>query len=88
MYNPFPFHDPKPVNRPELSQKTVESVVGGGNPVVAKRFIQAIAPKVEKEGAIVAFRDRVFLISIFAVFLSRVTLVGLIGPVNMGVPLP
>ena len=55
MYNPFPFHDPKPVNRPELSQKTVESIVGGGNPVVAKRFMQAIAPKVEKEGAIVAF---------------------------------
>ena len=55
MYNPFPFHDPKPVNRPELSKKTVDSIVGGGNPVVAKRFMQAIAPKVEKEGAIVAF---------------------------------
>ena len=21
MYNPFPYHDPKPVNRPELSEK-------------------------------------------------------------------
>lgn len=24
MYNPFPFDDPKPVNRPELSKKTIE----------------------------------------------------------------
>ena len=55
MYNPFPFHDPKPVNRPELSKNTVESIVGGSNPVVAKRFMQEIASKVEKEGAIVAF---------------------------------
>ena len=55
MYNPFPFHAPKPVNRPELSQKTIDSIVGGGNQKVAKAFITAIAPKVEKEGAIVAF---------------------------------
>lgn len=55
MYNPFPFHDPKPVNRPELSQKTIDSIVGGSNQKVAKAFITAIAPKVEKEGAIVAF---------------------------------
>ncbi|MBO6095834.1 MAG: phosphoheptose isomerase [Bacteroidales bacterium] len=55
MYNPFPFHDPKPVNRPELSQKTIDSVIGGGTPMVAKKFITAIADKVRKEGAIVAF---------------------------------
>ena len=54
MYNPFPFHDPKPVNRPELSQKTVESIVAG-NPMVAKAFMTALAPKVKQEGAIVAF---------------------------------
>ena len=54
MYNPFPFHDPKPVNRPELSQKTIDSIVGGGNQKVAKAFITAIAPKIQKEGAIVA----------------------------------
>ena len=54
MYNPFPFHDPKPVNRPELSQKTIDSVIGG-TPMVAKKFITAIADKVRKEGAIVAF---------------------------------
>ncbi len=55
MYNPYPFHDPKPVNRPKLSKETVESIVAGGNQVVAKRFMAEIAPKVEKEGAIVAF---------------------------------
>ena len=55
MYNPYPFHDPKPVNRPELSQKTIDSVVGGGTSMVAKKFITAIADKVRKEGAIVAF---------------------------------
>lgn len=27
MYNPFPFDDPKPVNRPELSKKTIDAVV-------------------------------------------------------------
>ena len=55
MYNPFPYHDPKPVNRPELSQKTIDSVTGGGTPMVAKKFITAIADKVRKEGVIVAF---------------------------------
>ena len=55
MYNPFPFHDPKPVNRPELSKKTIDSIVGGGTQAVAKKFITAIADKVRTEGAIVAF---------------------------------
>ena len=55
MYNPFPFHDPKAVNRPELSKKTIESIVAGGNQVVAKHFMTSIAPKVEKEGLIVSF---------------------------------
>ena len=55
MYNPFPFHDPKPVNRPELSKKTIDSIVAGGTQAVAKKFITAIADKVRAEGAIVAF---------------------------------
>ena len=55
MYNPYPFHDPKPVNRPELSQKTTSSIIAGGNQHVAKAFMTAIAPKVQQEGAIVAF---------------------------------
>ena len=55
MYNPFPFHDPKPVNRPELPEKTVESIVSGGNQTVAKRLMTEIAPAVEKEGVVIAF---------------------------------
>jgi len=55
MYNPFPFDDPKPVNRPELSKKTVESVVAGGTANVAKKFVAELAPKAKKEGVIVAF---------------------------------
>ena len=55
MYNPFPFHDMKAVNRPELSKKTVDSIVAGGTQAVAKKFITAIADKVRAEGTIVAF---------------------------------
>ena len=55
MYNPFPFDDPRPVNRPELSKKTIESVVAGGTPNVAKKFVASIAEKAAKEGVIVAF---------------------------------
>ena len=55
MYNPFPFDDPKPVNRPELQKKTVESIIGGGTPNVAKRFMQQYAAKAASEGLIIAF---------------------------------
>ncbi|MBO4670713.1 MAG: phosphoheptose isomerase [Bacteroidales bacterium] len=55
MYNPFPFHDPKPVNKPELSKKAIESIVAGGTPNVAKKFVAALADKARKEGVIVAF---------------------------------
>lgn len=55
MYNPFPFHDPKPVNRPELSPKTVSSIVAGGTPNVAKKFVAQLADKARSEGVIVAF---------------------------------
>ena len=55
MYNPFPYDDPRPVNRPELTKKTVDSVVSGGTPAVAKKFVASIAEKAAKEGVIVAF---------------------------------
>ena len=54
MYNPFPFHDPKPVNRPELSKKTVESIISGGTPAVVKKFASTLADKARKEGVILA----------------------------------
>lgn len=53
MYNPFPFDDPKPINRPKLSEKTINSVVAGGTPNVAKKFMADIAEKVKSEGVIV-----------------------------------
>ena len=55
MYNPFPFDDPKPVNRPELSKKTVESVVAGGTPSVAKRFAAPVIEKAKTANQVVAF---------------------------------
>ena len=53
MYNPFPYDDPKPINRPKLSEKTISSVVTGGTPNVAKKFVAEIADKVKTEGVIV-----------------------------------
>ena len=55
MYNPFPFHDTKAVNRPELKKDTIESIVAGGTPAVAKKFVAGLAKKAEKEGVIIAF---------------------------------
>ena len=53
MYNPFPFHDPKPVNRPELKKETVQSIIAGGTPNVVKRFVATLADKAKKEGVVV-----------------------------------
>lgn len=39
MYNPFPFDDPKPVNRPKLSETTISSITDGGTPSVAKNSL-------------------------------------------------
>ncbi|MGM9747407.1 MAG: phosphoheptose isomerase, partial [Candidatus Cryptobacteroides sp.] len=55
MYNPFPFDDPKPVNRPELSEKTIKAIVTGGTPAVVKSFAQPIIKKAESGNVIVAF---------------------------------
>lgn len=54
MYNPFPFDDPRPVNRPELSEKTVKSVISGGNQNVVKKFVATIAEQAKNEGVVVA----------------------------------
>ena len=29
MYNPFPYDDPRPVNRPELTENATKSIVAG-----------------------------------------------------------
>lgn len=54
MYNPFPFHDPKPVNRPELKEETVRAIVSGGTPNVAKQFVKTYAQAIRQEGLLVA----------------------------------
>ena len=43
MYNPFPYDDPRPVNRPELSEETVGSLTAGGTPSVARKFASILA---------------------------------------------
>ena len=45
MYNPFPYDDPKPVNRPALAEGTIQDITGGGTPAVAKRFAAAMAER-------------------------------------------
>lgn len=54
MYNPFSFDDPRPVNRPELSEKTVKSIISGGNQNVVKKFVATLADRAAKEGVVVA----------------------------------
>ncbi len=53
MYNPFPFDDPKPVNRPELSSKTTESIISGGTPNVVKKFMAQYAEAARQSGVII-----------------------------------
>jgi len=55
MYNPFPFDDPRPVNRPELSENTVKSILAGGTPTVVKKFVDTIEARAKSIGVIVAF---------------------------------
>ena len=47
MYNPFPFDDPKPVNRPEISEETISSIVEGDTATVARKFAAPIIKKAE-----------------------------------------
>lgn len=54
MYNPYPYDDPKPVNRPELSAATTGSILAGGTPNVVKKFVATLAAKAGAEGVIVA----------------------------------
>ena len=55
MYNPFPYDDPKPVNRPALAEGTIDSITGGGTPAVAKKLALALADKAKGKALIVAF---------------------------------
>ena len=43
MYNPFPYDDPRPVNRPVLRESTINSLVHGGTVKAAARIASEIA---------------------------------------------
>ena len=55
MYNPFPFDDPKPVNRPALKPETLAAVAGGGTPAVAKKFAAMAAARAAEGSVVIAF---------------------------------
>ena len=55
MYNPFPFDDPKPVNRPVLSEKTIGSLVSGGTANVARVFAGILAEKAKDGPVVIGF---------------------------------
>ena len=50
MYNPFPYDDPRPVNRPGLEERTVKALVKGSVKVFA--HIAAKAAALEKPAVI------------------------------------
>lgn len=53
MYNPFPFDDPRPVNRPALSKETTDALVSGGTANVAKKFAANVIAKAKEENQII-----------------------------------
>lgn len=55
MYNPFPYDDPKAVNRPTLSQETINSIVSGGSPKVAKVLSLELSAKAASQNVTIAF---------------------------------
>ena len=56
MYNPFPYDDPKPVNRPELSEDTIKSIVKGSDKAAAVVAADiADRMKAGKENVIIGF---------------------------------
>ena len=57
MYNPFPYDDPRAVNRPQLPKKAVEAVVGG-TLKAASKLASDIAERLGREpgkNVVVAF---------------------------------
>lgn len=54
MYNPFPFDDPRPVNRPALSKETIDALVSGGTVNVAKKFSVGLIEKAREKNQLIA----------------------------------
>ncbi|MBQ0080001.1 MAG: class I mannose-6-phosphate isomerase [Alistipes sp.] len=55
MYNPFPYDDPKPVNRPKLKEETQKAVIAGGTPNVAKEFVSICRQRLSSGSLVVCF---------------------------------
>ena len=49
MYNPFPYDDPRPVNRPELTENATKSIVAGSAKAAAA-LAGEIAARMKKDG--------------------------------------
>ncbi len=58
MYNPFPYDDPKPINRPVIDEGIAKSLVTGGTVKVASELAATVAEKLAAKaggGVVVAF---------------------------------
>ena len=55
MYNPYPFDDPRAVNRPELSKEIKDSIIAGGTPTIIKRFASLLEEKAKNKNVAIAF---------------------------------
>ena len=54
MYNPFPYDDPRPVNRPELKKETIEGVICGTQKSASVLAAQLAGTAGKDRGAVIA----------------------------------
>ena len=57
MYNPFPYDDPRPVNRPALPKEAIDGLVTGGSTKVAATLAGRIAGMMDGKGSVVVAFD-------------------------------
>ena len=57
MYNPFPYDDPRPVNRPALPKEAIEGLTSGGTTKAAAALAGRIAGIVSEKGSAVVALD-------------------------------
>ena len=58
MYNPFPFDDPRPVNRPALAKETIEGVTCGTLKSASKLAAEFAGMLKDGRGVVVAIDRR------------------------------
>ena len=57
MYNPFPYDDPRPVNRPVLPKEAIDGLFTGGTSKVASVLAGRIAEMMDGKGSVVVAFD-------------------------------